>query len=89
MERRGDKGVKIMSFLFVDKQVTVAYSEDALQNYIHKLQKITSKYGLKISTRKTKIIAFKGRDPIGRKIVVNNNIIEPINTFDYLGWSIA
>jgi len=47
-----------MTFLFADKQVTVAYSEDALQIYKHKLEKITSKFRLKISTRKTKIIAF-------------------------------
>jgi hypothetical protein len=70
------KGVKIMTFLFADKKVTVAYSEDALQIYIQKLETITPKYGLKMSTRKTKIIAFKGRDPIRRKTVINNNIIE-------------
>jgi hypothetical protein len=67
-----------MVFLFADKQVTVVYSEDVLQIYIHKLETITSKYGLKISTRKTKIIAFKGRDPIRGKIIINNNIIEQI-----------
>jgi hypothetical protein len=67
-----------MTILFPDKQVAVAYLKDALQIYIHKLETITSKYGLKISTRKTKIIAFKGRDPIRRKIVINNNIIEHI-----------
>jgi len=34
-------------------------------------------------------MAFKGRDPVRSKIVINNNIIEPINTFDYLGCPIA
>jgi hypothetical protein len=89
MERRGDKRSQNYDILFADKQVTVAYSEAALQIYIHKLEKITSKYTLKISIRKTKIIASKGRDPIRRKIVINNNIIEPKNTFDYLDCYIA
>jgi len=34
-------------------------------------------------------MAFKGRDPVRSKIVINNNIIEPINIFDYLGCSIS
>jgi len=34
-------------------------------------------------------MAFKRRDPVRSKIVINNNIIEPINIFDYLGCSIS
>jgi hypothetical protein len=78
------KGVKIMTFLFADKQVTLAYSVDALHIYIHKLETITSKYGVEISKRKTKIIAFKGRDPIRRKTVINNNIIEQTLSITYV-----
>jgi len=33
-------------------------------------------------------MAFKGRDPVRSKIVINNNIIEQINTFSYSGCSI-
>jgi len=42
--------------LLADGQVTVAESEDAQQISIHKLETVTSKYGLKISTSKTKCI---------------------------------
>jgi hypothetical protein len=73
----------------MDDQVTEVDSEDALQISIHKLETITTKYGLKISKSKTKTMAFKGRNPVRRKIVINNNIIEQIKTFTYLGCSIS
>jgi hypothetical protein len=34
-------------------------------------------------------MAFRGRDPVRSKIVINNNIIESIHTFGYLGCPIA
>ena len=34
-------------------------------------------------------MAFKGGDPLRSKTVINNNNIEPINIFDYLGCSIS
>jgi hypothetical protein len=34
-------------------------------------------------------MAFKGGDPVRSKNVINNNNIEPINIFDYLGCSIS
>jgi hypothetical protein len=30
-------------------------------------------------------VAFKGRDPIRSKIVIDNKIIEQVNSFNYLG----
>jgi len=30
-------------------------------------------------------MAFKGRDPLRTKIVINNKIIEKVNSFNYLG----
>jgi hypothetical protein len=57
----------------VDDQVITADSEDAKQIPIHELETITSKYGLKISTSKMKIMAFKERHLVRSKIVNNNN----------------
>jgi hypothetical protein len=53
----------------------VADSKDAPLISVHKLETVTSKYGLKISTSKTKTIAFKGRDPVRSEIGMNNFII--------------
>jgi len=90
IERRGDKRITISrtkdstTFLFSDDQIIVVGSEDAIQISTHELEKITSKYGLQISTSKMKTMAFKGTDPVRSKIVINNNITEQMNTFNYL-----
>jgi len=41
--------------------------------------------GLTISVQKTKWMAFKGRDTVRTKIVIDNGIIEQVNLFNYLG----
>jgi hypothetical protein len=61
--------------------------EDAVQISSYKQEIFTSKYGLKIPKSKTKIMALKGRNPAGSKIIINNNSIEKINTFNCLGCS--
>ena len=59
------KGIKIsrnkniQTLLFVDDQVILVDSEDALQISIYKLDTVTYKYELKISTSKMKTMDFK------------------------------
>jgi hypothetical protein len=60
-------------------------SEDNLQTAIYKLHKIITEYGLTMSTDKSKVMSCEGRDPTRSKIVINNKIIEQVNTFNYLG----
>jgi hypothetical protein len=70
------------TLLFTDEQFIVADFEDALQISIRKLETFIFKYGLKISTIKTKKkMAFKGRDPVRSKTAVNGNFIEQLNAF--------
>jgi hypothetical protein len=73
--------------MFADDQV--ADSEDALQICVHKLEKITSKHRIKISTSKVKTVAFKGRDTVRSTLIISNNIIKQTNIFNYLGCSIS
>ena len=56
--------------------VIIADTEDNLQKAAHELNQLITKYGLTISVQKTKWIAFKGRDPVRTKIVIDNKIIE-------------
>ena len=45
------------------------------------METVIFKYGLKVSTIKTKNRTdFKGRDPVRSKIIINGDIIEQINT---------
>jgi hypothetical protein len=59
--------------------------EDNLQKAAYKLNQIITEYGLTISVQKTKSVAFKGRDPVRTEIVIDNKIIEQVNSFNYLG----
>ena len=70
---------------FADDQVIIADREDNLQTATHKLNQIITEYGLTISVQKTKSMAFRGRDPVRTKIVIDNKIIEQVNSFNYLG----
>jgi hypothetical protein len=36
-----------------------------------------------ISMQKTKLVAFKGQDPVRSKIIIDNRIIEQVNPFKY------
>jgi len=63
----------------------IADREDNLQKAAHKLNQIITEYFLTISVQKTKSMAFRGRDPVRTKIVIDNNIIEQVNSFNYLG----
>ena len=58
--------------LFADNQVIIADKEGNLQKAVHKLNQIITEYGLTISAQKTKSMAFKGRDPVRTKIVIDN-----------------
>ena len=52
---------------------------------VYKLNQIITEYGLTISVQKIKSMAFKGRDRVRTKIVLDNKIIEKVNLFNYLG----
>jgi hypothetical protein len=65
--------------------VVIADTEDNLQKAAHKSHHIITEYSLIISVQKTKLMAFKGRDPVRTKIVLDNKIIEELELFNYLG----
>jgi hypothetical protein len=67
--------------IFADDQFIVADLEDALKIYIHTMETVTSKEGLKISTSIKTTTAFKGPDPMRSKIAIKDNIMEKNNHF--------
>ena len=79
----------INTLLFADDQVILHETEDNLQFSIFQLDKICNEYGLRISTAKSKVMAFKGKDPVRTKIVVRDCILEQVSTFNYLGCSLT
>jgi hypothetical protein len=56
---------------------------------VHNLNKTAAKYSLEINIEKTKVMAFKVRQPVRRKICINNKTLEQVNTFSYLGYYLS
>ncbi|KAJ4441949.1 hypothetical protein ANN_11813, partial [Periplaneta americana] len=72
-----------------DDQLVIAASEDGLQKLIYELQITASNYNLTISPTKTKILAFQGKTQVRCKILINDNIVEQVRDFKYLGCEIG
>jgi hypothetical protein len=48
-------------------------------------QALGTEHNLTVSIQKTKSMAFKGRDSVRTKIVIDNKITEQVNSFSYVG----
>lgn len=77
------------NLLFADDQAIIQPTEDDLQRSVYQLQKICSDYNMRISTTKTKVMAFLGKSPIRTKIVLYEKPIEQVSHFRYLGCDIS
>ena len=75
--------------LYADDQILMATSEDDVQTMVHRLNLIARKYKMTISSTKTKSMATCGNHIQKVKIVINDNIIEQVTDFKYLGYSIS
>ena len=51
-------------------------TEDNLQKAAYKLNQILTERSLTASVQKTELVAFKGREPVRSKIVMDNRIME-------------
>ena len=44
---------------------------------------------MQISTRKTKVMAFRGTDRVQVKVVIDGTVLEQVSSFQYLGCSVS
>lgn len=59
--------------------------EFALQTYIVDLNKICEQYDTKLSTAKTKVMGFRGKEPVGTKFIISDQSIDHGSHFYNLG----
>jgi hypothetical protein len=52
------------ALLFADDQIVLADSEETLQRAVFSLNNIAKEYNLRISTKKTKVLGFKGAEDL-------------------------
>jgi hypothetical protein len=79
----------VNTVLYADYQILMATSEADLQTMAHHLNLIARKYKMTISSTKTKSVAMWGNHIQRVKIVINDNIIEQVTDFKYLGYRIS
>ena len=74
-----------MNNLFADSQIILKKYEDYLQTAVYKLTQIAKNYNFKISANKMKTVVFRVKFPVRTKIVIDNEPIEQVSHFTYLG----
>ena len=84
-----DNNIYFNTLLFADDQVIIQDSEDKLQKSVYLLNQISKDYNLKISTEKTKIMAFKGKHLVRSKIEIEGSILEQVRQLNYLGCELS
>jgi hypothetical protein len=53
------------------------------------LYSISKEYNLEIATGKTKVLVFVGTDHLRAKIIINDETLDQVSQFTYLGFSIS
>lgn len=95
MEKTQPKGIRIEgnkqmeTLLFADDQMIMAENKDNLQPAVNNLKIIAQRYNMKIPMTKTKVIAFREKDPVRSKIVINGRAMVEVNAFKFLGTDIS
>jgi len=63
------------TLLFTDDQVIISITVDNMQKIVYKSNQIITECDLIIYVENTKVMAFKRREPVGNKIIIDNKII--------------
>jgi len=77
------------TLLFADDKLIIADTEDNLQRVVYLLYSTSKEYNLEIATGKTKVFGFVGADHLRAKIIMNDETLDQISQFTYLGCSIS
>lgn len=92
LQKRAESGLLIddivlILLLFADDMVILGKSPDELQYHLDLLHTYCNSWGLEVNTEKTKIMVFRNRGRLlrGENWTYNNQDIEVVDEFNYLG----
>jgi len=77
------------TLLYADDQFIIYDTEDNLQKTVYLLYNISKEYNLEIATKKMKAFDFVGTDHLRTKVIINDETLEQVSRFTYLGCSIS
>ena len=72
----------ITNLRYADDIILLATSEAELQELVNRLDRVNRKYSLLINVDKNKVMASDG---IACRILIQNELLEQVDTFPYLG----
>jgi len=72
----------ITNLRYADDIILLGTSEAELQELVDRLDRVSRKYILLINVDKTKVVASDG---IACRILIQNELLEQVDTFPYLG----
>jgi len=75
-------GRMIANLRYADDIILLATSEAELQELVDRLDRVSRKYSLLINVDKTKVMASDGK---ACSILIQNELLEQVDTFPYLG----
>ena len=87
--RKYFKMLNFNTLLFANDQFIISDTEDNLQKAVYLLYNISKEYNLEIATKKTKVFGFFETDHLRTKIIINDETLEQVTQFTYLGCSIS
>jgi hypothetical protein len=79
----------VQTLSFADDQFIISDTVDNFQKAVYLLNSISKAYHLKIATKKMKVLGFVGTDHLKTKIVINDETLEQVTQFIYLGSSVS
>jgi hypothetical protein len=77
------------TLLFADDQFTIPCTEDNLQRAVYSLYNVLKYRIWKLLQKKTKLFGFVGTDHLRTKTIINDETLEQVNQFTYLGCSLS
>jgi len=84
------RNLYLNTLLFADDQIIIIQdSEDKVQKSVYILNQMSKDYNLKITTDKTKIMAFKGKHLVRSKTEIDGSKLEKVRKFNYLGCELS
>jgi len=82
-----DKG-EIKIICYADDAVLISENEDELQRMLYRLHLMAKRFNMRISIAKTKSLVV-AKEPIRCKLAIDNEIVEQVMSFRYLGAEIT
>ena len=75
----------LFMILYADDAVVFAKSKETLQSLLHDIELYCGIWGLKVNTKKTKVMIFERGRHTSCDLFLNNTKLEVVDSFKYLG----